>query len=110
MVSGGVVWNLDIGAGKMYGFDVNNSQQLYALGLSGSAVHFQSASSGAGHLFVPAGRVLNAFLLNRPGATPTPTRTPTPTFTPTPRAATSTPTPTVHAFSGFGTPVPSASQ
>jgi outer membrane protein assembly factor BamB len=91
ILSGGVLWNLDVGNRLLLGFDPSTGQNRFSQPLAGTPDHFAAPSSGAGHILVPAGSILEAFALSSGGATPTSTPTSRPTSTPTSRA-TSTPT------------------
>lgn len=88
IIAGGVLWNLDPGAGLLLGFNPSTNQQLFSQALAGTPANFVAPSSGAGHLFAPSGSILEAFNISSGGATPTPTSTSTPTSTPTPQQAT----------------------
>jgi hypothetical protein len=90
IIAGGVLWNLDAGNRLLLGFDPSTGQQLFSQGLAGTPVHFVAPSSGAGHVFVPSGSILEAFGISSGGGpTPTSTATSTPTT-----GATATPTKT----------------
>ena len=95
--SGGMVWNLDVGARHLVMVNPSTTPaQVETFNLTGQPVHFASPSSGAGTIFVPAGRDLDGFVLNSQGGGPTSTPTSTPTSA---SAATATPTPTPTATS-----------
>ncbi len=83
-----MVWNLDVGNRLLLGFDPNSGQALFSQPLSGTPAHFAAPSSGAGHIVVPSGSILEAFSVSGGGGGPTPTPTPSavPTATPTPPA------------------------
>jgi parallel beta-helix repeat protein len=62
MVTGGVVWSIDISSSTLYGFSATSGAQLYSFPLGG-VVHFCTPSAGDGHLFVAAHDQVVAFLL-----------------------------------------------
>jgi hypothetical protein len=62
-MAGGLVWNLDIGARLLLGFDPASHQQLFAINLPQTPANFSAPSAGAGHLLVADGSTLVAFNL-----------------------------------------------
>lgn len=79
IISGGVLWNLDVGASLLLGFDLASGQQLFQVTLPAAPRTFTAPASGAGHLFVPADDMLMGFSLETSVAQPTNTPTATPT-------------------------------
>ncbi|HYB79642.1 MAG TPA: PQQ-binding-like beta-propeller repeat protein [Thermoplasmata archaeon] len=63
IVTGNVVWSVDISNAELLGFNVSNGQQLFSFPL-GSVDHFISPAAGPGSLYVGAGSQLDAFTLS----------------------------------------------
>jgi PQQ-like domain len=84
MISGGVLWTLDVGNRLLIGLNANTGQAMFSQPLAGTPTHFAAPSAASGHIFVPAGSILEAFSVAS-GSTPPP---PPSTATPTPTAAT----------------------
>jgi outer membrane protein assembly factor BamB len=62
IVTGGVVWSIDIGSSTLYGFSTATGDRIYSFPLSG-VVHFCTPSAGDGRVFVGADDHVVAFLL-----------------------------------------------
>jgi len=62
IVTGGVVWTVDISSATLLGYSVNTGDQVYSFPL-GSVVHFTGPAAGEGRVFVPAGDGVAAFVL-----------------------------------------------
>jgi outer membrane protein assembly factor BamB len=93
IVSGGIVWSIDIGHSRLLALDPASGQQrLPPISLPNLPDHFVSPSSGGGRLFVPDGLQVLAFALQA-GPLPTPTSTAAPTSTPTSNRGVITPLP-----------------
>jgi hypothetical protein len=94
VIAGGVLWNLDPGHKLLLGFNAQTAQQMFSQPLAGIPTHFAAPSVAGGHVFVPAGTIIEAFALSTTSTPPTPT----PTATVPPKAtyttrATSSPNP-----------------
>jgi hypothetical protein len=63
IVTGNVVWSVDIDSAALLGFSLSNGSELYSFPL-GSVDHFISPAAGPGQLFVGAGAQLYAFSLS----------------------------------------------
>jgi len=63
IVTGNVVWSVDISNGKLLGFNITNGQERFSFAL-GSVEHFISPSAGPGALYVGAADQLYAFTLS----------------------------------------------
>jgi outer membrane protein assembly factor BamB len=63
IVTGGVVWSIDIQSAMLYGFSASTGSRLYSFPL-GSVVHFCSPSAGDGAVFVGASDHIDAFLFS----------------------------------------------
>jgi outer membrane protein assembly factor BamB len=62
IVTGGVVWTIDIDSATLYGFSATTGTQLYSFPL-GSVAHFCTPSAGDGSVFVGANDRVASFLL-----------------------------------------------
>jgi outer membrane protein assembly factor BamB len=62
IVTGGVVWSIDLSSSTLYGFSAATGHQSYSFSL-GSVVHFCTPSAGDGRIFVAADDHVLAFLL-----------------------------------------------
>jgi len=62
IVTGNVVWAVDISNGKLLGFNISSGQQLFSFSL-GSVDHFISPSAGPGSLYVAGGDEVYSFTL-----------------------------------------------
>jgi outer membrane protein assembly factor BamB len=80
IIAGGVLWNMDAGNRLLLGFNPSTGTQRFSQPLAGTPVHFAAPSSGAGHVFVPSGSILEAFTLSS-ASPPTPTPVIQATFT-----------------------------
>jgi hypothetical protein len=60
VVTGDVVWTVDLGSAHLLGFNLTNGQQRFSLAL-GSVDHFITPLATPGGLFVGAGTDLEAF-------------------------------------------------
>ncbi len=63
VVTGSVVWTVDIGGATLLGFNITNGQPLYSFPL-GSVDHFVTPAAAPGWLYVGAGSQLYAFALS----------------------------------------------
>jgi outer membrane protein assembly factor BamB len=63
IVTGNVVWSVDISSAKLLGFNITNGQQLFSFPL-GSVDHFISPAAAPGALYVGAGSQVYAFDLS----------------------------------------------
>jgi len=63
IVTGNIVWSVDIPSGELLGFNVSNGHQVFSYSM-GSADHFISPSAAPGQLFVGAGSELFCFELS----------------------------------------------
>ena len=64
IVTGGVVWSVDVSSSTLNGFSASDGRQLYSFHL-GSVVHFCTPSAGDGRLFVASGDTIQAFSLGK---------------------------------------------
>jgi outer membrane protein assembly factor BamB len=63
IITGNVVWVVDVDNGNLMGYSLSAGAQLYTFSL-GSAVHFCTPSAGDGELFVVGGTELFSFALS----------------------------------------------
>jgi len=63
IVTGNIVWSVDISNADLLGFNLSNGQQLFSFPL-GAADHFISPSAAPGSLYVAGGSQLYAFSLD----------------------------------------------
>jgi len=62
IVTGGVVWTVDISSATLLGYSVSSGTQAYSFPL-GSVVHFTGPASGDGRIFVAATDRIMSFAL-----------------------------------------------
>jgi outer membrane protein assembly factor BamB len=60
IVAGGAVWTLDVGSGRLFGFDAKTGHEVFRSDV-GSVTRFASPTAAAGRLFVAAGGGVAAF-------------------------------------------------
>jgi outer membrane protein assembly factor BamB len=59
IVSGGVVWAIDVDSATLYALDPDSGAVMYGLGL-GSAEHFSTPAATQGYVVTPAGSAVVA--------------------------------------------------
>jgi len=63
IVTGNVVWTVDISSATLLGFNISSGQQVFSFSI-GSADHFISPSAGPGSVYVAGGSDLYAFAVS----------------------------------------------
>ena len=64
IVTGNLVWTMDVSSGTLHGFDADSGHQMFSFSV-GSVTRFTTPSSGYGKLFVAAGTQVVSFQLGR---------------------------------------------